>query len=194
MCLLFLKFLLHHWTVKIFLFGFDKYRCKLFVQKKLISSYCYLILIKIVCDVITGKMFTEGEEGVEYDEDGNEIPSSTSKKNIDPLPVVYHSQIDYKPFNKNFYNEHDEINNMNLLQIIDLRHKLNIKVQGTKCPKPVSSFAHFGFPEKLISSIRLDKYYFCWKFLWYFSKKDNDCWNVQAFILHKLTWGLISKN
>lgn len=101
-----------------------------------------------------GKMFTEGEEGVEYDEDGNEIPSTTNKKNIDPLPVVYHSQIDYKPFNKNFYTEHDEINSMNLLQIIDLRHKLNIKVQGNKCPKPVSSFAHFGFPEKLISSIR----------------------------------------
>ena len=100
-------------------------------------------------------MFTEGEEGVEYDEDGNEIPSTTNKKNIDPLPVVYHSQIDYKPFKKNFYNEHEEINNMNLLQIIDLRHKLNIKVQGTKCPKPVSSFAHFGFPEKLISAIRL---------------------------------------
>lgn len=47
------------------------------------------------------------DEQLEYDEDGNIIWSW--KKVIDPLPDIDHSQIQYQKFNKNFYEEHEDI-------------------------------------------------------------------------------------
>merc|ERR1712071_280135 len=45
-------------------------------------------------------------ELMEYDEDGN--PIKLGKKIIDPLPAIDHSTISYQPFEKNFYEEHEE--------------------------------------------------------------------------------------
>ncbi|XP_078483884.1 ATP-dependent RNA helicase DDX42-like [Ciona intestinalis] len=102
-----------------------------------------------------GKMFLDDEDPVEYDEDGNPIQTIVpNKKMIDPLPVVYHSEIDYPPFEKNFYREHDEIKSLTNDGVDSLRRRLGIKVSGFFPPKPVSSFGHFGFDEKIISAIR----------------------------------------
>lgn len=49
----------------------------------------------------------EAEESYEYDEDGNII--WTWKKVIDPLPPIDHASINYASFNKNFYQEHEQI-------------------------------------------------------------------------------------
>ncbi|KAH7639632.1 ATP-dependent RNA helicase ddx42 [Dermatophagoides farinae] len=90
---------------------------------------------------------------IEYDDDGNPIVTST-KKMIDPLPMVYHSQIDYQPFEKNFYQEHEEIAKLTVVECQELRRKLGIRVSGPSPPKPCSSFAHFGFDEPLMKLIR----------------------------------------
>lgn len=44
---------------------------------------------------------------VEYDSDDN--PVVLDKKRIEPIPPLDHSEIDYEPFNKDFYEEKDSI-------------------------------------------------------------------------------------
>ncbi|CAK8677789.1 unnamed protein product [Clavelina lepadiformis] len=106
-----------------------------------------------------GRMFLDEDDVVEYDEDGNPIQVQTpSKKQIEPLPVIYHSEIDYPDFDKNFYNEHEEIQKLTQNDVNELRAKLGIKVSGFTPPKPVSSFAHFGFDDKLMSIVRRQEY------------------------------------
>lgn len=53
---------------------------------------------------------------VEYDEDGNPI-APDKKKIIDPLPPIDHSKINYEPFEKVFYQEHEEIEGKSILVI-----------------------------------------------------------------------------
>ncbi|XP_028131448.1 ATP-dependent RNA helicase DDX42 isoform X1 [Diabrotica virgifera virgifera] len=89
---------------------------------------------------------------VEYDEDGNPI-APDKKKIIDPLPPIDHSTIEYQPFEKVFYEEHSDINELTDEQVKELRKVLDISVTGSNAPKPVSSFAHFGFEEKLMKAI-----------------------------------------
>lgn len=64
---------------------------------------------------------------IEYDEDGNPIVKTT-KKVIDPLPPIDHSEINYEPFVKNFYNIHEEISALSKEKIIELRNTLGVKV------------------------------------------------------------------
>lgn len=97
-----------------------------------------------------------GDE-LEYDEDGNPIAPSR-KRTIDPLPPIDHTQIEYKPFEKNFYVMHEEIAKMTKVQKDELRHKLGIKVMGAAAPAPVCSFAHFGFDDQLMKAIRKSEY------------------------------------
>lgn len=94
----------------------------------------------------------DDDDILDYDEDGN--PIHKSKKIIEPLPIVYHSEIDYPSFTKNFYIEHENIKNLSDGEVKSLRAKLGIKVSGFYPNKPLSSFAHFGFDDKLISVIR----------------------------------------
>ncbi|XP_051987808.1 ATP-dependent RNA helicase DDX42-like isoform X2 [Xyrauchen texanus] len=99
----------------------------------------------------------EEEEEVEYDSDGNPI-APTTKKIIMPLSPIDHSEIDYPPFEKNFYIEHEELCSLTGIQVVELRHKLNLKVSGAAPPKPATSFAHFGFDEQLMQQIRKSEY------------------------------------
>ncbi|XP_054614962.1 ATP-dependent RNA helicase DDX42 isoform X1 [Dunckerocampus dactyliophorus] len=99
----------------------------------------------------------EEEENVDYDSDGNPI-ASTTKKIIMPLPPIDHSEIDYPPFEKNFYNEHEELSILTGTQVVELRQKLNLRVSGAAPPKPCTSFAHFGFDEQLMHQIRKSEY------------------------------------
>uniref|UniRef100_A0A3Q2YJS6 ATP-dependent RNA helicase DDX42 n=1 Tax=Hippocampus comes TaxID=109280 RepID=A0A3Q2YJS6_HIPCM len=99
----------------------------------------------------------EEEENVEYDSDGNPI-APVAKKIILPLPPIDHSEIDYPPFEKNFYNEHEELNSLTGTQVVELRQKLNLRVSGAAPPKPCTSFAHFSFDEQLMHQIRKSEY------------------------------------
>lgn len=49
-------------------------------------------------------------------------------KIIEPLPRIDHSTIEYESFEKNFYDEHDEIKSMNVEQVEELRKTLGIRV------------------------------------------------------------------
>ncbi|KAM8988752.1 ATP-dependent RNA helicase DDX42 isoform 2-T2 [Ara ararauna] len=103
-----------------------------------------------------GVVQEEEEDNLEYDSDGN--PIAPSKKIIDPLPPIDHSEIEYPPFEKNFYDEHEEITTLTPQQVVELRHKLNLRVSGAAPPRPGSSFAHFGFDEQLMHQIRKSEY------------------------------------
>ena len=96
-------------------------------------------------------------DGIDYDADGNPI-APEKVKHIDPLAAIDHSQISYQPFTRNFYEEHSDIVGLSKIQVIDLQQKLNVKVSGPSPPKPVSSFAHFGFDEPLLKSIRKSEF------------------------------------
>lgn len=52
---------------------------------------------------LTGTTADDDEIEIEYDEDGNPIVPQKSKY-IKPLPSVDHSIVEYKSFEKNFYN------------------------------------------------------------------------------------------
>nr|AAH74323.1 MGC84147 protein [Xenopus laevis] len=99
----------------------------------------------------------EEEDNLEYDSDGNPI-APTTKRIIDPLPPIDHTEIEYPPFEKNFYEEHEEITSQTPQQITELRHKLNLRVSGAAAPRLCSSFAHFGFDEQLMHQIRKSEY------------------------------------
>ncbi|KAK5856036.1 hypothetical protein PBY51_007659 [Eleginops maclovinus] len=104
-----------------------------------------------------GLTLEEEDENIDYDSDGNPI-APTTKKVILPLPPIDHSEIDYPPFEKNFYNEHEELSCLTGTQVFDLRHKLNLRVSGAVPPKPCTSFAHFNFDEQLMHQIRKSEY------------------------------------
>ncbi|EDW69567.1 uncharacterized protein Dvir_GJ13322 [Drosophila virilis] len=97
------------------------------------------------------------DQEIEYDEDGNPI-APPKKKDIDPLPPIYHSEIDYEPFERNFYTPHEDIAQLDEEQVRELRRTLGVKVSGALPPKPVSSFGHFGFDEQLLKSVRKAEY------------------------------------
>lgn len=104
-----------------------------------------------------GRTADEDDLDIEYDEDGNPI-APPKAKHIDPLAAFDHSQVEYKPFEKCFYEEHPDIAGLSPIQVIDLQQKLGIRVSGASPPKPVSSFAHFGFEEKLLKAIRKSEF------------------------------------
>ncbi|EDW05091.1 GH23229 [Drosophila grimshawi] len=94
---------------------------------------------------------------IDYDEDGNPI-APPKKKDIDPLPPIYHSEIEYEPFERNFYTPHEDIAQLDEDQVRELRRTLGVKVSGALPPKPVSSFGHFGFDDQLLKSVRKAEY------------------------------------
>ncbi|CAF3561377.1 unnamed protein product [Rotaria sp. Silwood1] len=94
---------------------------------------------------------------LQYDDDGNLIAPEISK-HIDPLPSIDHSTIEYSPFEKNFYVEHEDIRNLSNQQVNELRNKLGVNVRGINTPRPVVSFAHFGFDERLMKTLRKSEF------------------------------------
>ncbi|XP_052901438.1 ATP-dependent RNA helicase DDX42 isoform X2 [Anopheles moucheti] len=94
---------------------------------------------------------------LEYDEDGNPMPPPR-RRDIDPLPAIDHSDIEYAKFEKNFYIPHEDIVNLSFAKVQELRQTLGVKVSGPMPPHPVTSFAHFGFDESLMKAIRKSEY------------------------------------
>ena len=69
----------------------------------------------------------DDDQDIEYDDDGNIIVPEKSKI-IDPLPPIDHTLIEYDNFEKNFYEEHEEIKNLSQQEVDELRQTLGIKV------------------------------------------------------------------
>lgn len=106
---------------------------------------------------LAGVLDQGSDDEMEYDEDGNPI-APPRRRDIDPLPPLDHSEIQYQPFEKNFYTPHEDILNLDAQQVNELRNTLGIKVTGPQPPHPVSSFGHFGFDETLIKAIRKSEF------------------------------------
>jgi len=81
----------------------------------------------------------DNEDVYEYDEDGNIM--WTWKKVIDPLTGIDHTNVDYKPFDKDLYAEHEEIAGLSPREVFELRSKLDIRVYGSDVPRPVRRYA-----------------------------------------------------
>lgn len=104
----------------------------------------------------TAGLNPEDEEDMDYDDDGN--PILKRNKEIDPLPAIDHSDIDYQPFERNFYKPHEEIDMLTIQQVTELREKLGVKLSGIAPPHPVSSFGHFGFDDTLLGAVRKSEF------------------------------------
>uniref|UniRef100_A0A674BIV4 RNA helicase n=1 Tax=Salmo trutta TaxID=8032 RepID=A0A674BIV4_SALTR len=50
-------------------------------------------------------------------------------------------------FEKNFYNEHPDVQRMSQYDLEEFRRKKEITIRGSGCPKPVSSFSQAHFPQ-----------------------------------------------
>ncbi|TNN45745.1 ATP-dependent RNA helicase DDX42 [Liparis tanakae] len=131
-------------------------------DEQVFMSYWYLDAVEayfryMAENPTAGLSLEDEDENVDYDSDGNPIAPLT-KKIILPLPPIDHSEIDYPPFVKNFYNEHEELSSLTATQELELRQKLNLRVSGAAPPKPCTSFAHFTFDEQLMHQIRKSEY------------------------------------
>lgn len=74
-----------------------------------------------------------------------------TKKIIDPLPPMDLSEVEFEPFDRDLYEEHPEIAALDEPRVATLRDTLGVRVTGYSPPRPVCSFAHFSFPEKLVA-------------------------------------------
>jgi len=94
----------------------------------------------------------EAQEGAqqEFDAEGNPVPV---RKDVEPLAAVDHSTVKYLEIEKNFYQEHPDIQALTPQQVSELRKKFEIRVFGDDVPKVVDSFAHFGFDDALMQTI-----------------------------------------
>jgi ATP-dependent RNA helicase DDX46/PRP5 len=89
-------------------------------------------------------------------EDADDILAQVAqKKKKKEIPNLDHSKIEYEPFRKAFYTEPLEIGQMTDDEVRDLRFKLDdIKVQGSKVPRPALKFAQFGLGTQVLDVIR----------------------------------------
>eukprot|EP00903_Cladosiphon_okamuranus_P007906 g7636.t2 len=111
-----------------------------------------------------------GESGDEEDEDDawtgpvdkDGFPvgrTPDDKKKIEALPPVDHSQIEYEPFRKTFYEVHPDMAQLNAWEVKQLRNELQVSVEAgrqrneTGVPAPVKSFKHAGFDDLLLSEV-----------------------------------------
>ncbi|KAL5561027.1 hypothetical protein UlMin_030774 [Ulmus minor] len=93
---------------------------------------------------------------LEYDSDDN--PVVLDKKKIEPIPALDHSEIDYEPFNKDFYEEKESISGMSEQEVDDYRKSLAIRVSGFDVPRPIRLFEDCGFSPQLMNAIKKQGY------------------------------------
>ncbi|KAH9319005.1 hypothetical protein KI387_020774 [Taxus chinensis] len=94
---------------------------------------------------------------VEYDSDDNPI-ITVDKKKIEPIPALDHSEIDYEPFNKDFYEENPSISGMSEQDVTAYRQSLGIKVSGFDVLRPIKKFEDCGFSALLMNAITKQGY------------------------------------
>jgi hypothetical protein len=99
---------------------------------------------------------SDGHE-INYDSDGFPVSEvdkiSGEKSRIEPLPIVDHSAITYRQFKKNFYIESSESSKMTETELALLREELEVSVQGSNVPKPMTSFQSSSLPSVLLKEI-----------------------------------------
>ncbi|KAL2630787.1 hypothetical protein R1flu_015473 [Riccia fluitans] len=94
---------------------------------------------------------------LEYDSDDNPVVT-LDKRKIEPLAHLDHNDIDYEPFNKDFYEESAGISGMTEEEVISYRQSLSINVSGFDVPRPVKTFQDLGFDGMLMGTIAKQGY------------------------------------
>jgi ATP-dependent RNA helicase DDX42 len=77
-----------------------------------------------------------------------------AKRQIDNLPEIDHSTVDYPPFRRDLYREHETVSSLSDEQVADLRRTLGVSVSGRGIPACICSFGHLGLPESIMSVLR----------------------------------------
>ena len=97
------------------------------------------------------------EEDIDYDSDG--FPIAPDKpRSIEPLPRVNHEEVDYLPFEKNFYQPHQDVENLTRREVAALRESYSLRVSGVDTCRPCISFAYLGLSEELLSVLSKNQY------------------------------------
>ncbi|KAG0368451.1 ATP-dependent RNA helicase ddx42 [Gamsiella multidivaricata] len=95
----------------------------------------------------------DGASETQFDADDMAYETQ-GKKEITPLPRMDHSRQNYIEIEKCFYEEHEDIAKLSEEQVRQIRMDLDMRVSGADVARPCISFAHFGFEEALIETIR----------------------------------------
>lgn len=90
---------------------------------------------------------------IEQADESDDESTMPIKKEIEPLPRVDHDTIEYIEIEKNFYEEHPEIAQLDDARVQQLRNEMNLQVSGYNVAKPCFSFGHFGFDEDLLNAV-----------------------------------------
>lgn len=89
-----------------------------------------------------------GEQNVADNQEGDE--QNMGIQILDPLA---HQQIEYEPFNKDFYDEVAFLSNLDAAAVAAKRREHKIRAYGGDVPCPVNSFAQCGFDRTLLATI-----------------------------------------
>nr|CCA14242.1 Os08g0159900 putative [Albugo laibachii Nc14] len=111
----------------------------------------------------TGRIYQGLEEDTIGEEAGNIdhrsaleiLQEAQKKKDIKP---VDHSKIEYVPFQKKLYVTPREIKDLADDEVQELRSKLEIKVRGKNCPRPLLKWSQCGFSLRLQQLIQKHGY------------------------------------
>lgn len=93
---------------------------------------------------------------VDYEE--SKATEEKSKIQIDPLPPVDHSQINYPAFTRCFYQEPADIMNMSEADVHSYRSEIEVSVTPTSAPRPIQHFTQAGFTTSLLNEITKNGY------------------------------------
>ncbi|KAI8813437.1 ATP-dependent RNA helicase DDX42-like protein [Cladochytrium replicatum] len=87
------------------------------------------------------------------DEVGGAAMATGKRKEIEPLPLVDHSKMQYPELVKELYEEHEDIAKLSESEVNQVRRELEMTVTGRNPAKPCISFAHFGFDGALLAAV-----------------------------------------
>ena len=98
------------------------------------------------------------DEEVDYDSDGFPISPPDKPKLIEPLPRVNHDELDYSPFEKNFYRVHSDVTKLSPKEVYALRECYGLRVSGAKPCHPCISFGYLGLRQELTNVLTKSQY------------------------------------
>ncbi|KAA3677808.1 ATP-dependent RNA helicase DDX46/PRP5 [Paragonimus westermani] len=105
-----------------------------------------------------GELMESNIDELEYSSEAEEETLEDALAQLqkkDKLLPIDHSQIEYKPFRKNFYIEVPELAKMSKDDVKFYRASLeNIRVRGQDCPKPLKNWVQAGVSSRLLACLK----------------------------------------
>ncbi|KAF5400783.1 DEAD box ATP-dependent RNA helicase [Paragonimus heterotremus] len=109
-----------------------------------------------------GELMESNIDELEYSSEAEEETLEDALAQLqkkDKLLPIDHSQIEYKPFRKNFYIEVPELAKMSKEDVKFYRASLeNIRVRGQDCPKPLKNWVQAGVSSRLLACLKRNKF------------------------------------